>query len=269
MAENLESPAPAENPESIPILAPPRSFPVWSGWDLLFLLCFTAFTALMMAAVGDALRHVLQVKIPQLRFLFQPLHEGVYLVLFQALLDLLILLFIYFTVTLKYNAPFLESIKWAPREKIRAASYLLLGALLALAVAAAASLFPNPEEPPIEKMLKGPLAAFLFAALGVFVAPFVEEVIFRGFVYPVVERRLGRALAVIATAMLFAGVHVNQLWGSWPAIALIAVVGFTLSMVRARTDALLPSFVIHLSYNSTICLLFLIGVLVEGFPSAK
>ena len=36
----------------------------------------------------------------------------------------------------------------------------------------------NPTEAPLEKLLKVPFAAFLFALLGVFVAPFVEEIIF-------------------------------------------------------------------------------------------
>ena len=44
---------------------------------------------------------------------------------------------------------------------------------LALAVLGASTLFPNPQESPIEKLLKVPLTAFLFAALGVLVAPFV------------------------------------------------------------------------------------------------
>ena len=144
--------------------------------------------------------------------------------------------------------------------------YVPLGVILALAVLGASTLFPNPQESPIEKLIKVPLTAFLFAALGVLVAPFVEEVVFRGFLYPVVERRIGKTGALVTTALLFSGVHVSQLWGSWPAIILITVVGFTLSSVRAQTDALLPSFIIHFPYNSTICLLFLIGVLVQGFP---
>ncbi|HEX2521321.1 MAG TPA: type II CAAX endopeptidase family protein [Terriglobia bacterium] len=269
MTEHFPVPPPLEDLESLGTRPPARRFPVWTGWDVLFLLCFTAFAAIMLAAIGDAVRHVVQVKLPAVRFLLQPSHEGIYFILFQAVLDFLILLFIYFTVTLKYNAPFFESIKWAAREKIRPTTYLPVGVMLALAVMAASTLFPSPTEPPIEKLLKVPVVAFLFAALGVFVAPFVEEVIFRGFLYPVVERRLGRATAVVATALLFSGIHVSQLWGSWPAIVLITVVGFTLSTVRARTDSLFPSFVIHLSYNSTICLLFLVGVLVEGFPAEK
>ena len=246
MTDNFELPPPAKNLEHLEVWRPTRRFPVWSGWDVVFLVFFTAFTALMLAVIGDALKHIVLLRVPGVRFLLQPPHEGVFLILFQAALDFLVLLFIYFTVTLKYNAPFLESIKWTPKEKIRATAYFPIGILLALAVVGASTLFPNPTEAPLEKLLKVPFAAFLFAMLGVFVAPFVEEVIFRGFVYPVVERRLGRVLAVVVTALLFSGVHVSQLWGSWPAIALITFVGFTLSTVRAKTDSLLPSFVIHL-----------------------
>lgn len=244
----------------------PPQFPVWSGWDVLFLFCFAAFSVVMLAAAGEAAKHLVHSKLPSARFLLQSPNEGIYLFLFQALLDLLILLFIYLTITLKYNAPFFESLKWPPRKELRVAIYVPVGIVLALAVLGTSTLFPNPQESPIEKLLKVPLTAFLFATLGVLVAPFVEEVVFRGFLYPVVERRLGKTNAVVATALLFSGVHVSQLWGSWPAIVLITVVGFTLSSVRAHTDALLPGFIIHLAYNSTICLLFLIGVLVQGFP---
>jgi membrane protease YdiL (CAAX protease family) len=252
--------------QSEPMVSVPPPFPVWSGWDLVFLFCFTAFSVVMLAAGGEAAKHLVHARFPSARFLMQSPNEGIYLFLFQGLLDLLILLFIYFTITLKYNARFFQSLKWQPRSAIRVSRYIPVGIVLALAVLGASTLFPNPQESPIEKLIKVPLTAFLFATLGVFVAPFVEEVIFRGFLYPVVERRLGKAGALVITALLFSGVHVSQLWGSWPAIILITVVGFTLSSVRAHTDALLPSFIIHLSYNSTICLLFLIGVLVQGFP---
>jgi membrane protease YdiL (CAAX protease family) len=264
MTQNLEQyNSPIEEQQTV--IAPARAFPVWSGWDILFLLAFVSFSVLMLAALGESVKHLIQTKAPGIRWLVQ-WHEGIYLILFQALLDIVILLFIYFTITLKYNAAFLQSMKWQPKGNIQARRYVPIGVVLALAVVAASAVLPSPVEPPIEKLLKAPLTATLFATLGVVLAPFVEEIMFRGFIYPVVERWLGRAAAVLATALLFSGVHVSQLWGSWPAIVLITVVGFTLSLARARTDALLPSFIIHLSYNSTMCLLFLIGLLFDGLP---
>ncbi len=244
---------------------PAIQFPVWSAWDILFLLAFSSFSVLLLAGLAEATRHVIHTRLPSVRWLLQG-PEGIYLVLFQALLDGLILLFIYLTVTLKYNSAFFESIKWRSQARVVTRHYVTTGLALALAVVVASTVFPTSEEPPIEKLLRTPSTALLFGFLGVFVAPFVEEVVFRGFIYPVVERWAGTVAAVVTTALLFSAVHVSQLWGSWPAIVLITVVGFTLSIVRARANALLPSVIIHVSYNSTICLLFLIGVLVEGFP---
>jgi membrane protease YdiL (CAAX protease family) len=244
-----------------------RASPVWSGWDVLLLFFFTGFSALLVGSLSGAISHLLQIKFPMLRFLRHPASEGISLLLFQGLLDMLILMFIYLTITFKYNSPFLPSIKWVQRGNSYLLTYLPVGVLLALTVLGISSLWPSPTKPPIEELLKYRTTAFMFAALGVFVAPFVEEVIFRGFIYPVVQRRCGRLLAVIVTAMLFTTVHLSQLWGSWVGIVLILLVGLTLSTVRAVTDSLIPSFAIHLSYNSTICLLFLIASAVKGFPA--
>jgi len=269
MSENFEIPPPSEDikPMRSEPSVPAKPFPVWSGWDVLLLFFFTGFIALFVGALGEAVSHWLQVKFPTVQFLRHPAIESIFLLSFQALLDVLIFLFIYFTVTLKYSSPFWLSIKWVPRGTHYLLTYLSLGILLALTVLGISAVLPSPKKPPLEELLKYPTSAFLFAALGVFVAPFVEEVIFRGFIYPIVERKLGRILAVLATALLFTTVHVTQLWGSWSGIVLILLVGITLSTVRAKTDSLIPSFVIHLSYNSTICLLFLVGSLVKGFPT--
>jgi membrane protease YdiL (CAAX protease family) len=255
----------AEPLVSRPSIGPQVPFPVWSGWDILLLICFTSFAALVVGAFGGAASHFLQVKFPALKNLPHLANEGIFLLSFQAVLDALILMFIYFTITLKYNSPFLQSIKWVHPERSSFWRYSPLGVLLAFLVLGASSLLPNQNKPPIEELLKYPITAFFFAGLGILVAPFVEEVIFRGFIYPVVERRGGKMMAVGVTAMLFTAVHVSQLWGSWVGILLILLVGLTLSIVRARTDSLVPSFVIHLSYNSTIGLLFLAGSAIKAF----
>lgn len=242
-------------------------FPVWSAWDILLLFLFTGFAAVIIGSIGNAVRDLLIFRFPSSSLLHHPALEAISLLVFQGLLDLIILLYIYFTITLKYNSPFWTSIKWTGKVRKYFLIYWPVGVSLALIVVGLSAILPSPQKPPIEEMLEHPASALLFAVLGVFIAPFVEELIFRGFIYPVVERGAGNALAVVSTALLFTALHLGQLWGSWTGIALILLVGITLSTVRARTDSLIPPFVIHLSYNSTLCLLFLIASTVKGFPA--
>ena len=268
MNDSFESPPTQEPLDPQAVVSPPaKAFPVWSGWDVMFLFFFSSFSAIVFATLGNSISHLLQIKFSFARVWLHSENEGIYLIFYQAILDGVILLFIYFTITLKYNSPFLKSIKWKPRHPLRVAPFFPLGILLALVVAGVSAFFPSPMELPIERLLKQPHAAFFFATLGIVVAPFVEEVVFRGFIYPVVERWVGSYGAILGTAALFTGVHLSQLWGSWPAIGLISTVGLTLSIVRAKTDSLFPSFVVHLAYNTTISILFIIGVFVGGFPA--
>ena len=114
------------------------------------------------------------------------------------------------------------------------------------------------------ELLRHTQTALLLGVTAIAVAPLVEEVVFRGFIFPVLERRWGPVAAVLLTAAMFTSLHVTQLWGSWMAVSLILLVGLVLSLVRALTGALRPAFLLHLSYNATLCLLSLIGLVLEG-----
>jgi membrane protease YdiL (CAAX protease family) len=83
----------------------------------------------------------------------------------------------------------------------------------------------------------------------VLVAPLVEETVFRGFLYPVIARRLGIAAGVAITGTLFGLMHAAQLWGGWGQIALLILVGVVLTWVRARTGTVAASYFVHLGYN--------------------
>ena len=87
--------------------------------------------------------------------------------------------------------------------------------------------------------------AFLAAATG----PFVEELVYRGVLYPAFQRVLGVGWAVAIVSILFAGVHVLQYYNNLAVIGVITVLSITLTLVRARTGKLLPSFLIHLVFN--------------------
>jgi membrane protease YdiL (CAAX protease family) len=173
----------------------------------------------------------------------------------QAILDLGAMLFLYVLLVTKTSAPFWPSIGWRETRPgmrpIRDSAMQLVagGALLALVVTFAGSFFNTKETLPIEELLKARVSILLFGILGVALAPFVEETIFRGFLYPVIARRLGIAAGVGITGTLFGLMHAAQLWGGWGQIALLIFVGVVLTWVRARTGTVAASFFVHLGYN--------------------
>ena len=230
----------------------PNLFPVWSGWDLLAMLGFFPLSAFLILLLSQGVGYLLLFVFEKNYFLDQPSYHAVIQILFTSFLNGSLLLFIYFTITFKYKVPFWSSIKWRNQNKVQVNFYVLIGMLLALVMG----------NPPIAELLKYTESAILLGVVAVLVAPFVEEVIFRGFVYPVFERRWGQYTAVFLTALMFVSLHVSQLWGSWLGISVIFFVGLLLSIVRAKTDSLFPSFLLHLSYNTTLCLLAMIGLLV-------
>jgi len=87
--------------------------------------------------------------------------------------------------------------------------------------------------------------AFLAAATG----PFVEELVYRGVLYSALQRALGVSTAVVLVSILFAGVHVYQYYNNIAVIAVITLLSVTLTVVRAVTGRLLPSFMIHFIFN--------------------
>ena len=90
------------------------------------------------------------------------------------------------------------------------------------------------------------------AMLAVVTAPLVEELVYRGMLYPAVAAKYGQGVAVVSVALLFAVVHFQQYGGSKLILVSITLLSFLLTGVRALTGRLLPSYAIHLLYNATI-----------------
>jgi membrane protease YdiL (CAAX protease family) len=173
----------------------------------------------------------------------------------QALLDVGAILYLYFMLLVRSPEPFWRSIGWrelparAGSVRATALQFLAGGAMLALVVTFAGNFFNSKETLPIEQLLQARVSMMLFAVMGVFVAPLVEETIFRGFLYPVIARRLGITMGVLLTGTLFGLLHAAQLWGGWGQIVLLILVGVVLTWVRARTGTVKASYYVHLGYN--------------------
>lgn len=177
----------------------------------------------------------------------------------QFILYILLVSFLFLLITRKYGLDFYSSLRLIrlPSRDLR--RFFSAGILVAFAVMIFSTLLPSARETPLERIFGQGNALYFFAFFGIVIAPFTEELIFRGFLFPIFENRGGRGLAIIVTALIFAGLHVPQLWGSWPAIGLILFVGFVLSGIRAATGLLTPSWMVHLAYNSTLVLMVILA----------
>lgn len=79
----------------------------------------------------------------------------------------------------------------------------------------------------------------------VVVAPFTEEVIFRGYLYGVIRQYAGRFAAAVTSAILFATVHHNI-----PAIPALFVLGIGFALAYERTGSLLAPMLMHVLFNT-------------------
>ena len=190
--------------------------------------------------------------------------KSVVVLLSQAAVDGLAILYFYFMLRARTDAPFWRTIGWRDlygsngRIRSSAIRFLAGGAVLAFLVTFAGGFLNSKGTLPIEELLQARVSILLFGLLGVLVAPLVEETIFRGFLYPVIARRFGIAAGVAITGTLFGLMHAAQLWGGWGQIALLILVGVVLTWVRARTETVAASYFVHLGYNG----LQLVGYLI-------
>ena len=86
------------------------------------------------------------------------------------------------------------------------------------------------------------LALMAFAA--VIAAPFCEEIVFRGYLYPATKRFAGPWAAGISSALVFAAAH-----GSVVAVLPLFVFGGVLVFVYEKTGSLWAPIAVHLCFN--------------------
>jgi len=169
----------------------------------------------------------------------------------QSLAYLLVLGYMYVLVTRERRRPdFLEAIHWNWPSNV--AIYVVVGFVLSLALQALAHFLPIPKELPIDKFFQTPAEAWALGILSITLAPLMEELFFRGFLYPVLARSLGLPVSVFLTALGFALLHGAQLMFSWGPVLVIFLVGVVLTMVRAKTNSVAAGVLIHMAYNATI-----------------
>jgi len=102
---------------------------------------------------------------------------------------LAMLVAMYGVVKRRYNRAFWQAVSWRwPGEWWL--GYMVAGGLVAVGLGLLSRLLPIPKSVPMDLFFQDRQGAYLMMIFGVGVAPFAEEMLFRGFLYPVLDRWL-------------------------------------------------------------------------------
>jgi len=231
----VASPVPSPAPEQR------RGTPFW-GYHDLFL-----FLGLMLAGVvaSSLLAHVLVAAL-HLRHPAEALEPLVA----QLMLDVFAFAALAAIFRFQYDEPFWSSLAWTPM-RISPVRIVMLGFGTAMAVALAAVAIHLPAgENPLTKLLEDRTSVILMAGFGVTLGPLFEELVFRGFLQPLLVRSLGAAPGIVAAAIPFGLLHFWEYGRSWRHALLISAAGAAFGWMRQATGSTRASTLMHASYNA-------------------
>lgn len=161
------------------------------------------------------------------------------------------------------SVPVLVALRWRWGNRIGLAKSILLGVLLFGAASLIVLAFGG-KETELERIVNSSrTAALLIAFMAVATAPLVEEIVYRGILYPACQRLAGTASAIVVVTLMFAIPHVPQYWPNLAVILSITMLSAALTIVRARTGSLLPCYVIHLVFNGVQSMLIVADPLIR------
>jgi uncharacterized protein len=185
-----------------------------------------------------------------------------------------------------WRRPFFEGIHWQGNLALERFSRLVSAAVLCFFVAMINGiLLPGPTDAPIDQLFKSPGAAWVLFGFGVTVAPFFEEMAFRGFLLsalctawdwsvehltgaprrPLDENgapnwsRTAMIVGSLITSLPFALMHGFQTAWSLGPFLLLIFVSLVLCWVRLSTRSLAASTIVHACYNLMLFSFMLLG----------
>jgi hypothetical protein len=169
----------------------------------------------------------------------------------QLVTYLVIIGFMAILVRIRHRNSLLQAVHWNPPSRRYFVNALMVGAALALVSDIGEVVLHRwiPDSLPITEYFKDRPSALLLGAFGVLVAPLMEELMFRGFIYPALARWRGASISVLITAFCFTLLHGAQLGYSWAPLLLIFIVGVTLTVTRRITNSVATCVVMHMTYN--------------------
>ena len=254
----------------------------------LCLLLLLGLIGLLCAAI--LLRVALQFHLYGVSTMQQAMGEIHYTLGVEAVLYLFTFVLALLIFPLFWHKSLMAGMQWNGATALRLRKRLAAAAFICFLIALLNSaVMPGPVNTPIEKIFRMPGAAWLLFAFGITLAPFFEEMFFRGFLLPALctaydwfaERTSSESrrpldesghpqwslaamvVASIATSLPFAWLHGAQTGYSVGPFLLLVGVSLVLCGIRLWTRSLAASVMVHACYNFLLFSLMLVGT--DGF----
>ncbi|HLY43346.1 MAG TPA: CPBP family intramembrane glutamic endopeptidase [Terracidiphilus sp.] len=191
---------------------------------------------------------------------------------------------------LLWHKGFFAGVQWHASVALSYRGRLITAAIICFILALVNGYFlPGPSDTPIDRIFRLPGAAWMLFAFGVTLAPFFEEIAFRGFLLPALstafdwmaEKSEGAPphpidenghpqwsmpamiVSAIITSILFAFMHADQTGYAVGPFLLLVCVSLVLCWARLSTHSLAASVLVHASYNFLLFSMMFLGT--SGF----
>jgi hypothetical protein len=239
-------------PEAVAVEVPESAPAPWRVRDLFLFLAFVPIgflVANILAGLGYALiLPAFHWQLNREKLATDPF----FLLSLQTFFYGLMLAYVYVLIAVGHSQPFWAMLRWRRITAGRILACLAGGAFLTLAIALLPPILPDTNQFPLENMFNSRAAAYAIGVFAILVAPFMEELVFRGVLFGIFESQVGLRFAIVTTAILFGGLHVPEYWGAWNHMLLIFFVGLVFSLARGRSGSLAPSVFLHVGYNGSM-----------------
>src|SRR5215471_4172089 len=217
---------------------PAKTFPYWSAWDVSAI-----------AFVGALLLFAFLVSAVFVARALPQFHNASYTTILmdvrvsigaQAAAYPVIVLLMYVVVRSRTKESFAKAIRWN-WPGVTAPAFVAAGVILAVVVDSIARFLPMPKSLPIDAFFHDATSAYIMTAFGITLAPLLEELFFRGFLFPVLNKYFGVFGGFLLTGAAFASFHAFQLGVAWAPVMSIFVVGVVFTVVRVRSNSVAAS----------------------------
>jgi membrane protease YdiL (CAAX protease family) len=226
----------------------PPAQPFWTWRDALLFMGMAVPCFALSIALSEGLFRLLPVRSPAPRLMtMQFAGFGLW---FLAL---------YVMLRVRYGQPFWASLGWkAPWPGMLLTA--LLGPALALAAAAGGVLLRTPEiQSPIHLLMRDRWSALLIGVLAATLAPLFEELLFRGFLLPLLVRSFGAAAGVVLCSVPFTVLHGPQYHWTWQHMTLLLLASAAFCVISLKTGSTAAAALAHATYNLTFFVLYVLS----------